>query len=126
MFSIYHNNNQELIVVENENAQIIGTLQLSFIQYLTYRGGIRAQIEAVRIRKDQRGVGLGKKMFDWAINRAKEKKGTRNNKRKLCDCNSDNSFICSNDNHNVSSPQISSVGMILLYTYFSDYSNFSY
>lgn len=65
--------NQELIVVENEKFEIIGTLQLSFIQYLTYRGGIRAQIEAVRIRKDQRGIGLGKKMFEWAINRAKEK-----------------------------------------------------
>ena len=66
--------NQELIVVENEKSEIIGTMQLTFIQYLTYRGGIRAQIEAVRIRKDQRGIGLGKKMFEWAINRAKEKK----------------------------------------------------
>ena len=65
--------NQELIVVENENSEIIGTLQLSFIQYLTYRGGIRAQIEAVRIRKDQRGLGIGKTMFEWAINRAKER-----------------------------------------------------
>jgi len=66
--------NQELIVVENENSEIIGTLQLSFVQYLTYRGGIRAQIEAVRIRKDKRGLGIGKIMFDWAINRAKERK----------------------------------------------------
>jgi len=66
--------NQELIVVENENSEIIGTLQLTFIQYLTYRGGIRAQIEAVRIRKDKRGIGLGKMMFEWAIKRAKEKK----------------------------------------------------
>ena len=65
--------NQELIVVENGNSEIIGTLQLSFIQYLTYRGGIRAQIEAVRIRKDQRGLGIGKTMFEWAINRAKER-----------------------------------------------------
>lgn len=65
--------NQELIVVEKENAEIIGTLQLSFIQYLTYRGGIRAQIEAVRIRNDQRGLGIGKTMFEWAINRAKER-----------------------------------------------------
>ena len=64
---------QELIVVENDNAEIIGTLQLSFIQYLTYQGGIRAQIEAVRIRKDKRGLGIGKKMFAWAINRAKER-----------------------------------------------------
>jgi len=66
--------NQELIVVENEDFEIIGTLQLSFIQYLTYRGGIRAQIEAVRIRKDKRGLGIGKTMFEWAIERAKERK----------------------------------------------------
>ena len=66
--------NQELIVVENEDLEIIGTLQLSFIQYLTYRGGIRAQIESVRIRKDKRRLGIGKIMFEWAINRAKARK----------------------------------------------------
>lgn len=66
--------NQELIVVENENFEIIGTLQLSFMQYLTYRGGIRAQIEAVRIKKGERGVGIGKTMLEWAINRARERK----------------------------------------------------
>jgi GNAT superfamily N-acetyltransferase len=65
--------NQELIIVENDNTEIIGTLQLTFIQYLTYQGGIRAQIEAVRIRKDKRGQGIGKKMFQWAIARAKER-----------------------------------------------------
>lgn len=65
--------NQELIVIENENGEIIGTLQLSFIQYLTYQGGIRAQIEAVRIRNDQRGRGIGEQLFRWAIERAKEK-----------------------------------------------------
>jgi len=71
--NINADHNQELMVVENENSEIIGTLQLSFIQYLTYRGGIRAQIEAVRIRKDQRGLGIGKAMFKWVINRAKER-----------------------------------------------------
>ena len=65
--------NQELIVVENEDLEVVGTLQLSFIQYLTYRGGIRAQIEAVSIRKDKRGQGIGKEMFQWAIVRAKER-----------------------------------------------------
>ncbi len=65
--------NQELIVVEDENQSIIGTLQLSFIQYLTYQGGIRAQIEAVRIRKEMRGKGLGRQMFEWAINRVKKR-----------------------------------------------------
>lgn len=71
--NINSDENQELIVVENDISEIIGTLQLTFIQYLTYRGGTRAQIEAVRIRKDHRGIGLGKKMFQWAITRAKQK-----------------------------------------------------
>ncbi len=66
--------NQELMVLEDPNGEIVGTFQLSFIQYLTYQGGIRAQIEAVRIRKDKRGLGLGKTMFLWAIDRAKERK----------------------------------------------------
>lgn len=66
--------NQELIVVENERAEVIGTLQLSFIQYLTYCGGLRAQIEAVRIHKAHRGKGIGETLFEWAITRAKERK----------------------------------------------------
>ena len=65
--------NQELVVVEIPDEGIVGTMQLTFIPYLTYRGGIRAQIEAVRIRKDQRGKGLGRKMFEWAIQKAKDR-----------------------------------------------------
>ncbi len=71
---IQSDENQELMVMEDENAEVIGTLQLSFIQYLTYRGGIRAQIEAVRIRKDKRNLGIGKILFEWAIERSKERK----------------------------------------------------
>ncbi|AWX43112.1 hypothetical protein HME9304_00099 [Flagellimonas maritima] len=66
--------NQELVVLENENKEVIGTLQLSFIQYLTYRGGIRAQIEAVRIHENYRGKGIGKILFKWAIERSRENK----------------------------------------------------
>ncbi|MEM7549254.1 MAG: GNAT family N-acetyltransferase [Bacteroidota bacterium] len=66
--------NQELIVGEDDDGNIIATLQLSFLQYLTYKGGVRAQIEAVRIRKEFRSKGLGKEIFRWAIERAKERK----------------------------------------------------
>ena len=76
-YEAFHNidndSNQELIVIQDTDATIIGTLQLSFIQYLTYQGGVRAQIEAVRIRKDKRGSGLGETLFKWAIQRAKDK-----------------------------------------------------
>lgn len=65
--------NQELMVMEGDSDKIIGTLQLSFIQYLTYQGGIRAQIEAVRIHEDHRAKGIGQRLFEWAIQRAKEK-----------------------------------------------------
>lgn len=61
--------NQHLVVLENEE-QVIGTLQLTFIPYLTYQGGVRAQIEAVRIHADFRGQGLGERLFRWAIEQA--------------------------------------------------------
>lgn len=66
--------NQELMVIASESGQVVGTLQLSFIQYLTYQGGTRAQIEAVRVHKDFRGGGIGQQLFEWAIKRAKERK----------------------------------------------------
>jgi len=65
--------NQELMVLKDDADGIVGTLHLTFLTYLTYQGGTRAQIEAVRIRSDQRGKRLGEKMFQWAINRAKER-----------------------------------------------------
>lgn len=64
--------NQELTVVELYGKKV-ATFQLSFIQYLTYQGGMRAQIEAVRTHSSHRGKGIGKLVFEYAINRAKEK-----------------------------------------------------
>jgi len=66
--------NQFLLVAESNIGEVIGTLQLTFIQYLTYKGGIRAQIEGVRIRKDCRGMGIGKALIEWAIDKAKQNK----------------------------------------------------
>ena len=71
--NILQDKNQELIVLENLNKDTIGTLQLTFIPYLTYQGGLRAQIEAVRIDTEFRGMGFGKKIFKWAIKRSIDK-----------------------------------------------------
>jgi hypothetical protein len=49
---------QFLVVVELDG-RVVGTLQLTFIPSLTYRGGERAQIEAVRIDAGSRDrVGM--------------------------------------------------------------------
>ncbi|WP_297695619.1 GNAT family N-acetyltransferase [uncultured Eudoraea sp.] len=65
--------NQELVVMASKSGSIVGTLQLSFIQYLTYRGGIRAQIEAVRVHENYRNKGIGQELMEWAIERSKQK-----------------------------------------------------
>jgi GNAT superfamily N-acetyltransferase len=64
--------NQELTVVEMDR-ELVATFQLSFIQYLTHQGSLRAQVEAVRTSSSHRGQGIGKKVFEYIINRAKEK-----------------------------------------------------
>ena len=63
----------ELIVAEHSNGDIIGTLQLTFIPYLTYKGGMRAQIEAVRVHDEYTGFGIGTEMINWAIQRSKDR-----------------------------------------------------
>lgn len=61
--------NQELTVAERDG-QIVGTFHLTFIQYLTHQGGLRAQIEAVRVHSEHRGKGIGAKLFAYAFDRA--------------------------------------------------------
>ncbi|RRQ49033.1 GNAT family N-acetyltransferase [Maribacter algicola] len=71
---INDDSNQELTVVIDDKDEVVGVFQMTFIPYLTYQGGIRAQMEGVRVHKGQRNQGIGKSIFQWAIQRAKERK----------------------------------------------------
>jgi GNAT superfamily N-acetyltransferase len=62
---------RQLLVVGELDGRVVGTLQLSFIPSLTWRGGERAQIEAVRIEAGSRGRGVGRAMVRWAIEQAR-------------------------------------------------------
>lgn len=64
--------NNELIVVCLGD-QIIGVQQITFTPYITHQGGWRATVEGVRTSSSHRGLGLGSKMIQWAIQRAKER-----------------------------------------------------
>jgi len=64
--------NHELIVAEL-NGEVVGTLQLTFLPSISYQGGVRAQVESVRVDVGQRGNGIGSEMMKWAIDRAKER-----------------------------------------------------
>ncbi len=65
--------NQLLAVAVDEDGQIVGCLQLSFIPGLSRTGMWRGQIESVRIAASQRGSGLGSRMIEWAVERAGER-----------------------------------------------------
>ncbi len=60
-----------LLVVGVEDGAVVATLQLTFIPYLTHRGSLRAQVEAVRVSDDRRGQGLGEQLMRWAEQQAR-------------------------------------------------------
>jgi GNAT superfamily N-acetyltransferase len=62
----------ELIVAER-GGDIVGTCQLTFTPSLSRRAAERMTIEAVRVRSDARGGGIGRAMMRWAVDRARER-----------------------------------------------------
>lgn len=64
--------NQFLAVVDHDS-EVVGTCQLTFTPGLSRRGALRMTIEAVRLRADLRGSGLGTAMIEWAIGHARER-----------------------------------------------------
>lgn len=64
--------NNELIVASLDG-EIVGTCQLTFIPGLSRGGSRRMTIEAVRVRSDRRGAGLGRSLMEFAVGRARER-----------------------------------------------------
>lgn len=62
-----------VLLVADSGAGLVGTLQVTFLQGMSRRGALRAQIEAVRVAASMRGSGLGTAMFAWAIEEARRR-----------------------------------------------------
>ena len=67
---IEHDSSHELIVAE-VNGEVIGTLHLMFLPSLSFQGGLRAQVESVRVAKSFQGQGIGSDMMRWVVDRAR-------------------------------------------------------
>lgn len=67
---IFGSPNDELLVAEL-NHQVIGVMQITYLQHLTFQGAQVAHIEGVRIQKGHQKKGFGKQFFQWALERAK-------------------------------------------------------
>ena len=70
--SIQQQEGNEVLVLCDDH-QILACLHLTFIPNLTFQGGLRAQIEGVRVRSDKRGLGLGRKLLEHAEELARQK-----------------------------------------------------
>lgn len=62
----------QLIVAEHD-AEVVACLQVTYIPGLGRHGAERAQVEAVRVRSDCRGQGLGEKLMKWVIDQASQR-----------------------------------------------------
>jgi GNAT superfamily N-acetyltransferase len=69
---ISHDSNHELVVAELRG-EIVGTLHLMFLPSISFQGGLRAQIESLRVDTKCRNLGIGREMMKWAIERAKQR-----------------------------------------------------
>ena len=71
--AIEKDENNELVVAEGHASEILAVLQITFTPYITHQGGWRATIEGVRVNRNFRGSGVGRALFAWAIDRAKQR-----------------------------------------------------
>lgn len=69
---IHTDPNHELCVLEIDG-KVEGTAHLIFLPSLSYQGGMRAQIESVRVDSKYRGQGLGTQFIEWILDRAKDR-----------------------------------------------------
>jgi GNAT superfamily N-acetyltransferase len=69
---IHDDPNHELIVAEH-NGEVIGTLHLMFLPSISFQGGLRAQVESVRVDKRFQSQGIGTEMMKWTMERAKQR-----------------------------------------------------
>lgn len=72
-FDRIHSDPNQFLMVMEEKGAVIGTCHLTLMPSLTFQGGLRMNIEAVRIASSCRGQGAGEWMIHQAIELGRQK-----------------------------------------------------
>jgi GNAT superfamily N-acetyltransferase len=72
-FTALDSDPRNFLIVADDNGAVVGCLQITYIPGLGRHGAERSQIEAVRVRADRRGQGIGAELNRWAIEQARSR-----------------------------------------------------
>ncbi|MGC4857290.1 N-acetyltransferase family protein [Micromonospora sp. DT4] len=64
---------RNVLIVAEQGGDLVGCLQVTYIPGLGRHGAERALVEAVRVRSDRRGQGVGRELMAWAIDQARQR-----------------------------------------------------
>ncbi|MEU0550395.1 GNAT family N-acetyltransferase [Micromonospora sp. NPDC005979] len=64
---------RNFLIVAEQDGELVGCLQITYIPGLGRHGAERSLIESVRVRSDRRGQGLGRQMMAWVIDQARQR-----------------------------------------------------
>lgn len=66
-FSLIQNDSNSIMIIACLESEVVGYFQISFTQYLSHKGTLRATIENVRVESNKRNLGIGSKLMKHAI-----------------------------------------------------------
>jgi len=61
------------VMVADDAGEVVACMQITYIPGLGRHGAERCLIEAVRVRSDRRGQGIGSQLTTWAIEQARDR-----------------------------------------------------
>jgi len=64
---------RNLLIVAEQDDAVIGFLQMTYIQGLSWKGAERLLIEDLRVASAQRGQGIGGRLMAWCLDQARSR-----------------------------------------------------
>lgn len=61
------------LLVADDGGEVVACVQVTYVPGLGRHGAERSLLEAVRVRSDRRGQGVGRKLIEWTIEQARQR-----------------------------------------------------